>query len=64
MYESFMTGISDAKEIHTEMLTFGINKATKYGYIQLTEDSTGEQAACCMVDWIYNKDLGGSREEI
>ena len=58
-----MDGIKDDESSLLELTAFNVKDAAGK-YVQLVDESTGNQAACCMVDWLYNQDLGKSREEI
>ena len=54
LYEKFMDSIKN-EESSTLELHNSFNVSEVAGkYVQLVDESTGEQAACCMVDWLYN----------
>ena len=64
LYEKFMDGIKNEESSTLDLRdSFNVSDVVDK-YVQLVDESTGEQAACCKVDWLYNQNLGKSREEI
>ena len=57
-----MTGITNG--VKTELSVsgqFGVAKAAE-SYVQLMDDETGLQVACCSVNWLQNINKGGKKK--
>lgn len=63
--EDFVTGIknNEKKEVEWSVKALSVALAANR-YVQLRESETGNQVACCMASWLYNKNLGKTRKEI
>ena len=61
--EKFMTGITDGvkKELSQTAEQFSVERAAK-SYVQLMDDETGKEVACCSVNWLQNHEKGSRKK--